>query len=729
MKLNKRIKRVIFSNKVQYIGLTFLVALSITMYTLFSSLAFNFNKANTNYDKNTNIEDAKFLTLKELDIENLESLFDIEIEKRHEVDTNYKDSEIRLIENTNKINTPLIIEGNNIKNGEIALNPAYAKANKINIGDNITLDGNKFKVVGYVSIPDYIYPTKSLNDLMVDPNKFGVGIITSSDISKFNNSLYFYSIKGDYKKAKEFIDENYKILMWQDIKDNLRYTLAKKKIEQLPSISQKIPLLFFTLTFILLFVLIRRIIKLETKEIGTLYALGYTKQEIQKHYLNYPIIISILGTILGLLFTLLLSKPLTDYYVFYFNIPVESTINYKYIVIGLIESLVILSLATYTSSKNILKSSPTTLLRGKLNYDKMTRLNKINLSKLKFKQKFRIRESIRGMSKTILLTFGIFTASTMLLVGFAAKGSVDALINKAIKETLNYKYSYIFKQNYNSRDFTQEGFKIAYFEDKVTKEKIIVYGLEEDTKSIKLVKGKNEVAVDKIYITSSLYEKLNKPSSLKLVNLLNNKELEINSEDTVDVYTGNVIYMPINRLNLLLGEEPDSINGVYSNTKLDIAEDKILKYESIDETLKSFDVALEPVKYTLIFMGILSFIVALIVVYIVTSLIIEENKPTISMLKILGYQDGEINSLVLSFMLIPSIIGYILAIPIVKGFLNSILKTSLKDVNLALPIVISPMYSVLGFAIIYIVLLISKFISKHKIYKISMVDALKLQRE
>ncbi|MCX7951097.1 MAG: ABC transporter permease, partial [Clostridiales bacterium] len=600
---------------------------------------------------------------------------------------------------------------------------------KINIGDKIALDKKEFKVVGFVSIPDYIYPTKSMTDLMVDPNKFGVGVVTTNEIDKFSNSLYFYSIKGDYKSAKDYIDKNYKILMWQDIKDNLRYTLAKKKIEQLPSISQKIPLLFFTLTFILLFVLIRRIIKLETKEIGTLYALGYTKQEIQKHYLSYPIIIAILGTILGLIFTLMLSKPLTDYYVFYFNIPVESTINYKYITIGLIESLVILSLATYTSSKNILKSSPTTLLRGKSNYDKMTRLNKINLSKLKFKQKFRIRESIRGLSKTILLTFGIFTASTMLLVGFAAKGSVDALINKVIKETLNYKYSYVFKENYNKNDFNQEGFKVAYFEDKTTKEKIIVYGLEENTKSIKLVKGKKEVAVDKIYITTSLYEKLNNPSTLKLINLLNNKEIEINIQDTVDVYTGNVIYMPINKLNELLNDEINTINGVYSDTKLDISEDKILKYESIDETLKSFDVALEPVKYMLIFMGILSFIVALIVVYIVTSLIIEENKPTISMLKILGYQDGEINSLVLSFMLLPSIIGYILAIPLVKGFLNSILKTSLKDVNLALPIVISPIYSVLGFAIIYFVLIISKFISKHKIYKISMVDALKLQRE
>lgn len=487
-------------------------------------------------------------------------------------------------------------------------------------------------------------------------------------------------------------------------------------------------MLFFTLTFILLFVLIKRIVKLETKEIGTLYALGYSKYEIQKHYLIYPVVISILGTILSVVFTSILSKPLTDYYVFYFNIPVSSNINYKYVILGLIEALIILSLAAYTASKKVLKNPPTILLRGKLDGDKMPRINKINLSKLNFKQRFRFRESIRGLSKTILLTFGIFTASTMLLVGFAAKSSVDELINSSIKETLNYKYSYILKENIDKNQFNQDGFKIAYFKDKNTNENIIIYGLEKDSKSIKLFKDKN-TSIDKIYITSSLYDKLNKPSNLKLINLFNNREVSVDIEGIANVYTGNVIYMPLEMLNSILSEDSNSINGIFSDTKLNIDENKILKYESIEDTLKSFDVALEPVKYTLIFMGILSFIIALIVVYIVTSLIIEENKATISMLKILGYQNNEINSLVFSFMFIPSLVGYLCAVPLVKTFLNSILKTSLKDMNIAIPIVISPIFILIGFTVIYLVLVLSKFITKNKIFKISMVEALKLQRE
>ncbi len=729
MILNKRIRRVLFQNKMQYIGLIFLVALSISLYSIFGSLASNFNEATDTYNNKTNIEDAKFLTLKEVDINKIEDMFNVSLEKRYEVDVDFKESTIRLIELTDEINKPLIIEGRMIKEGEIALNPAYAKANKIKIGDEISLGGYEYLVSGFVSIPDYIYPTKSLTDLMADPTKFGVAIVTSKDIKKYGDLTYFYSIKGDISNAKKYIDSEYKILMWQDIKDNLRYTLAKKKIEQLPQLAVKIPLLFLSLTFILLFVLLKRIIKLEIKEIGTLYALGYTKSEIQRHYLFYPIIISIFGTILGTLFTILLQKPLTDYYVFYFNIPVSPNVKYSFLLYGLLESVLILSLSAYVASAKLLKYSPTTLLRGKVEKDKIPIFANINLSRFKFKNKFRIRESLRGFSKIILLIFGIFTASTLLLVGFAAKGSVDALINKSIKGTFKYKYSYILKENINKNEINAEGFKVAYFKNEETNDNIIIYGLQEEPKHIKLTKGKNEVKVDKVYITSSLYNKLNKKSSVKLINLFNNKTIDIQIDDVVNVYTGNVIYMPLEVLNQILNEDKESINGIYSDTKLNIDDNKILKIESIEEILKSFDVALEPVKYMLIAMGVLSFIIALIVVYIVTSLIIEENKHSISLLKILGYSEGEINSLMLSFMFIPSLIGYIISIPFVKGFLSSILNTSLKDMNLAMPIEIDPMYSILGYAIIYIVLLISKFISRKRIFNVSMVDILKLQKD
>ncbi|WDC84656.1 hypothetical protein PL321_02870 [Caloramator sp. mosi_1] len=81
MILNKRIWRVLFQNKMQYLGLMFLVALSISLYAIFGSLAFNFNEATESYNSKTNIEDAKFLTYKEVDVDKLESIFNVALEK------------------------------------------------------------------------------------------------------------------------------------------------------------------------------------------------------------------------------------------------------------------------------------------------------------------------------------------------------------------------------------------------------------------------------------------------------------------------------------------------------------------------------------------------------------------------------------------------------------------------------------------------------------------------
>ncbi|WDC84659.1 hypothetical protein PL321_02885 [Caloramator sp. mosi_1] len=165
-------------------------------------------------------------------------------------------------------------------------------------------------------------------------------------------------------------------------------------------------------------------------------------------------------------------------------------VKYTFLLYGLLESVLILSLSTYAASSKLLKNPPTTLLRGKIEKEKLSWFTNINLNKLKFKHKFRIRESLRGISKIILLIFGIFTASTLLLVGFAAKGSVDALINKSIKDTFRYKYSYILKENINKSEINAEGFKIAYFKNTEANDNILVYGLDRNTKHIKLVKGK-----------------------------------------------------------------------------------------------------------------------------------------------------------------------------------------------------------------------------------------------
>ncbi|WP_051514998.1 FtsX-like permease family protein [Fervidicella metallireducens] len=179
----------------------------------------------------------------------------------------------------------------------------------------------------------------------------------------------------------------------------------------------------------------------------------------------------------------------------------------------------------------------------------------------------------------------------------------------------------------------------------------------------------------------------------------------------------------------MLKLEKGSFIGIYSKYRLPIDEKNLFKIESQEDTIKAFDTMIKPMKYVLAGISIIAFIIALIVIYIITSLIVEENKISISMLKVIGYENKWINSLVLDGTILPVIIGYLISIPLLLSSMQALFREATKKMNIAFPLMINPGYMVAGFVIIYITFLISKFISKKRIFAISMSESLKIQRE
>ena len=84
------------------------------------------------------------------------------------------------------------------------------------------------------------------------------------------------------------------------------------------------PVAILLLTCILTGIVMWRMIKREAVIIGTLYAFGYKKKEIQKHYLRYPLIIALIGGIIGTILGALTLRPMINVMIAYFNMPVGS---------------------------------------------------------------------------------------------------------------------------------------------------------------------------------------------------------------------------------------------------------------------------------------------------------------------------------------------------------------------------------------------------------------------
>ncbi|KEI97735.1 ABC transporter permease [Clostridium botulinum] len=736
MVLSKRIKRVIKSNKGSYIGCTLLVLLSCILFSSFNIAFRNIDKNFKEFVKDYNIDSAKFMVNKPIeDIKNIEDKFNLSLEKRYEMDYNLDDSILRIFSKTSKINKPYIIQGRNLKNkNEILLDPYFSREKNINLGDKIKIQGQDFKVVGFFSIPDYIYPLKSETDLIWDAKKFGIASIPEEDMKKLKGIRTFYHTvfkENNENDFKKYIEEKYNIVSYTERDNNVRYTLVKTKMDSSILMAITMPMIIILLTSTLLAIVMWRIIKTDLKQIGTLYALGYKKSEILKHYISYPIIIGTIGGVIGTLLGIVLSKPLDTLMRNYFNIPlIKENYSINYIILSPIIPLFFLILASFIVILKVLKMSPVNLMKGFKNKGRINKIEKnLKLYKFRFKNKFKIREITRNIGRTTILLVGITIASMLLLMGFMIKDSMDSLI-KAQNNINQYEYNYILKTLQIQKNYAGEKYNVSSFKVQNDKEPIPIYGIDKDSKLISLKDSKGEkIQFNKVILTKALAEKLNinKGDRIKIYNIYKDKEFFINIDEIADNYSTKSIYIPLDKFNTMMNYEKNSYIGVYSKEKLDIDENLIFKVESKKETEESFKTMIQPMKYSLTIMAIFAFIIALIVIYVVTSIIVEENKGNISMLKVLGYKKEEINSLILDTEKIPVLIGYLLSIPILKISMGELMKRVDKDTNFSIPMNISIKYIIIGFVIIYLTYEISKIFSKRKILAISMVEFTKTE--
>lgn len=747
MVINKKIKRTIMENKSQYMGTLLLIILSCVLFTMFNLLSSNISSISSSFEKNYNQEDADFILDKRLNnLDSLKAKFNMDIEETLTVDYTMSNNNIlRTFSQNTKINIPAIIEGKNLNGNDILIDPAYAKANALNINDHIKIYGKSFKISGFMSLPNYIYPLKSKTDLINDSNSFGIGVISKKDFSNFKGENSFYSIKfndsegnvdskilqfKNYLKSQDII-----VLQWTNTSENPRVTYVSAKLNSIDQISSSMPIALLLLTCILTGAVIWRMLKKESAIIGTLYALGYNKGKITKHYLMYPLPIAFTGGLIGTVLGAIFSKPMVNLMLQYFNMPMDS-INFtaKYIVSSILLPVIFLGTCSYFVIRSTLKYSPIQLIRNNYGKNKVGFMErKLKLDRFKFSTKFKIREQLRNIPRSIFLLFGVIFATMFLLFGFAAKSSMDYLMKDAFNESFKYNYAYIFNSIQSGEPTAGEAFcEIPLNLKYDNKMNITLYGISPNSKYVSLKDSAgNKLDTDKVIVTRPLADKLGlgPNDTVNVINKLDSKEYNIKIDDIAETYLGQYVYMPIEKFDHMFGYLPHSYMGLWSSDKLKISEDKLLTTASVEDIKKSFNAMIQPLKLTIGSISVISFIIGLIVIYVVTSLIIEENRKNIGLLKILGYRKKEIYSLILNSSSLMVFVGYILGIPLILVFLNSLFNSATKDMSISFPVTINYIYIILGFIIIYLTYELSKTLNRKKINRISMTDSLKSENE
>lgn len=733
--------RIIWRNKSQFLGIIFLVFLASLAFVAYSTLIKNINANYEKFVSKGNQEDFHFVTVKPIDEEEIARKYGLEVEEKFSWNYDFDGKTIRFFSISERVNIPFVSDGKMPSRGEVCINVNFAQANGYKVGDEIDIKGEKFRISGYAYLPDYVYITKNDQDILPDHKHFGVGIMNRSDLRKFMPAPQFHYYMAnmakrgeDLSKLQEELNARYGLLGFQESWDNLRIVTTEKKMQAAEPTSYVLSGTILIISSILLFIVLRRLIASMHAEIGTLNALGYSQREIIATYLRFPVFIWVFGSAPGCVAGYFLAEPLIRFYASYFSIPmVEKIVSYSGLAIAALLPAFFMFASAYLALRSLLRRSVVEIIRGEGEKAFGKRFRMTFLDGFPFKTRLTAKQGLLHPSRELVLVIGVAFSAFLLLYAVSARSAFSDIIDKTYKEVFIYDYTYVLNSFQSENSFpSAERFNTMPFVINGEKSKMSIVGLEKDSKLVVIEdKGGRRLKLDGLIISRSLADKFNlkEGDTLRLKSQVTGKEYSLKIKAVAGIYVGNNGYMNLDEFNRTFGYEKGTFIGLFSKKPLDIPKERLLTSMDKQYMIDSFEASADTINQTLQFLGFISFLLALTIVYVLSSLTISENRKPLALFKILGYRDRELSSIFLGFNNVSFVIGFLLGIPLFNYFVNYMFNQMLKDVDFSLEMTVGLEETLIAFALLLLVFVFSKYLGRRRIYRISPAAILKEQME
>jgi len=733
----------------RYIGIVILILLGSFYFIAATGIANNLEKMVVGFAEEYRQEDLTFSIDKPLeDIAALEGESGALIEAYRQYDVKLPDGEVRLLSPGTKVNIPAVTSGRGLENpGDILLDPYFLKMHGLEIGGQIELNGKTFNIVGSMAVPNYVYIIKNLYDVL-PTSGFGIGIVSGADFEAFPEAVTVYAayfedrenLNSQIVKLHGFLSEKgYSLSEWLDAKSNKRVSMPWANISSMKSMSFPVSTVFFLLSCLIVGVMIMRMVKSDGVVIGTLYAQGYRRSELSRHYMAIPVLLAAAGGLAGILLAMPCVRPAVDSMLISYILPDKGiTFSPLNLALAVLMPVAFIGLSSFLSIRKILKKTAVELMKGDDQKAKVNFIERaLRLERFNFTTKFQLREQVRSIPRLLFLVLGVSAASMILLYGFTFNYSMDVVMDKGALARYRYPLEYNFKEvrNLQQDGGIPEGAEPynalrGYPEGRQAVEFYLV-GMEPDAVGFNIddMQG-NPLSRDQVNITSPLASrlKLKEGDTIRFVNKLDGKSYSLTIDGIVQAYGVQVVYMALDEFNRMTGQPLGSYRTVLSSHEIDFDPSLLAGVMDARHPEAYEDLAM-PTTLIVTSVTTLAVLIAVIIIFLVTSLMIDESRNTISLLKVLGYRGKELAKLILNSSTPAVFIGFWLGLPFMLAFGNILYGIVAEIMNMVIPMIVNPLYVLISFVLIFAVYEITKGLCGRKLAKISMSEALKAGTE
>ena len=781
--LRRKLWRTAKVYKVQFISMILLIALGIGVF-----VGFNAEWVTIGRDTETFFNDCGFADYRIIDEDGISSadvdkIRDIEgvsgVSRFLSVNADVKDSGNQLaltVTESEHTSGFVLMEGEEYDRWDpegFWLMDKYAELNGIEPGDKLTVTFEDMEftgtVRGLIESAEYLICVRDESQVMPDFNTYGYVYASPAMLRKviekeireeepdIDDDVMSMAVKEvcdetfcqvnvnssmDKQDIQAAVDEALgRSLMILTKDENISYAESRGEMNEGRTMGAVLPVLFLAIAILTMITTMNRITISEKTQIGTLKALGFRDGRIIRHYTAYAVVISVIGSALGIVMGYLLCRMVMSQDGMmgtYFVMP-DWTIHIPVWIWAIVALIVALTIFIgYLSVRDLLRGTAAETLRPytprhihRLLLEGTALWNRMN-----FGTKWNLRDIFRHKSRSAMSFIGTFGCMLMLVASFGMNQTMDNFLDTFYDGTAAYASKIFMSSDAENSD----AIKLA--ED-----------LDGDySASVSAKIGDKTLSVDVYNVAHELYRFIDEDSAIiplpdegALICKRLARDFGVKAGDTVTIEpygTDESYEILISGINGsltesismnedyaeeigLTGSEAYKINSVYTMTdKAQIGTgSNITSVQSKQDIIDSFDAFMEIFYFFIIVLIVASVLLCLIVLYNLGIMSYMERYREMATLKVLGFRNKAIGRLLISQNLWIAVAGTLLGIPAGIWALKYLMDMLAREYEMEA--LVGPVSILLATALNLGVAVIVGWMISRKNRKINMVEALK----
>lgn len=456
--LNRKLLRDFRDNAMLFLAIVLLCALGTYAYSGLDATWRMLDLSISSYYEQTNLADfwvngTSFDRSDLLKMQHVDGVEAIQPRTTLTVDAKNLDDDTQLelhaTEGEITICTPLISSGKVIQPSDrrgCMLDDQFAAANGLQVGDSITVEimGEDwtFVIRALIKSSEHIIISK---DVMPDALHYGFIYISSQAIPTLPYTQVLVTLKegAEETAVEKAITDLLPTALVVTHKSYTSVVRSENDVAMFRSLCLVFPVLAFAVASMVVLTTLTRMMEKQRTQMGTLKALGYPDRAIRLHYLNYALLPSVCGALLGLFagrYTLpyILWNMEASHYIFPWR--KQAPISMSCWVIVVLAVLLSLFICLHTYNKGA-RETTAALLRPK----PPTAGSRILLERIpwlwrrfSFNTKMIVRNLLRNKGRMIMSLIGMLCCNMLIICTLGLTDSINYFVGEYYQGTLQY---------------------------------------------------------------------------------------------------------------------------------------------------------------------------------------------------------------------------------------------------------------------------------------------------